>query len=237
MTHNSPPDTSKRKVLVSVWKPLLEALRVYSDEACLRQDAFLSRVLAHEIEQLSSSDFTNSNPSKTYLLKSLRKLETANATFSIPENVLNRIDSVCAQRNVHRDNFINRVLLLLVPRNPSQIYDWLYGETNLHINMLKLFNEHYGLSDIDELMFSALCSLRLKLDQDPLGLIREALLEFYIDEDDLGPNPLLRKILPGHFLALGDEQFDMTGFNLQFPDAWLPESPESAETKAMMLLL
>lgn len=218
-TRRKAPPT--RKVLVTVWEPLLEALRQYSDEACLRQDAFLSKVLDYVVRELANTAIRNSNEGREYLIKQLRKLDTKPVSLSVTESTLEKLDALCAKMNVHRDCLINRVLLLLVPGKQRLIYDWLYETKDIHVEMFQAWNDSYGASDYDSLMFSAMHAVRAKLEDEPFGLIRPALREFYEEDDGIVDRDPLTRLTKGTF-KIKDQSFDMTGLNVQIPDTMVP---------------
>lgn len=225
-----------RKVLVNVWLPLLNSLREYSEEACLRQDAFLSRVLDYVARELANTAIRNSDEGREYLVKQLRKLETKAAPLSIAESTLEKVDVLCARMNVHRDCLINRVLLLLVPGQQRLVYDWLYETKDIHAEMFQAWNDAYGASDYDSLMFSAMHAVRTKLEDEPFGLIRPALREFYDEEDGIVDRDPLTRLKMGKFVING-ESFDITGLNVNMPDAMVPGTPDHEEMESFLKTL
>lgn len=233
------PDSPIKKVQFAVWRPLLDSLVKYTEDACLRRDAFLSKALSHEIAQLRRSDFRNSDVASQFIHKSLRELECKSATFNLPEKLVADIEKVCADRNIHKDCFFNRVLLLLVPFDQRALYDWLYDEEGLAGQLWVDLIDQEDVRDYDSLMFSAIHAIKSRVADDPLGLVRTAFTEHWGDEepDYLDRDPLTRVIPPRKAMSVGIGSFPMVGFNVRLWDSMVPGTPSNDELKKVQLLL
>lgn len=233
------PDSPIKKVQFAVWRPLLDSLSQYTEDACLRRDAFLSKAFSHEIALLRRSDFRNSDAAYQFIHKSLRELECKSATFNLPERLVADIEATCEARNIHKDCFFNRVLLLLVPFDQRALYDWLYDEQGLAGQLWSKLIENEDVTDYDDLMFSAIHAIKSRVEDDPLGLVRTVFTEHWGDEEPeyLDRDPLTRVIPPSKAMSIGGSAFDMVGFNVRLWDSLVPGTPSNDALKKVQLLL
>lgn len=120
---------SSKKMTVKVWKPILEKLDAKLDSACLRRDAYLAEVLSNEIERLDEEvAIPNSPGGYEYVAANLDLLDRKLVSLAFPVDVINRINEVCERKQIVRDAWFNRVLLLLVagPKTVDQLLFWSY---------------------------------------------------------------------------------------------------------------
>ena len=107
-----------KKILASIWTPLLAPLESKLDEACLRRDRFLDRTYLWESQALLQEvKKPNSAEARTYISRHLALLPRTPVTLMFSEQTIERINDACESRNIPRDSFINRVLLFLVAGN------------------------------------------------------------------------------------------------------------------------
>lgn len=104
----------KTKVLVNVYNPLLRIVKDRFDKACLKRDAYLDKALQIEAELLRSEiTESNSDKAKSYIVKNFKKLDLKPLNLLLSEKTVLLINDVCKEKNISRDSFINRFLLLL----------------------------------------------------------------------------------------------------------------------------
>ncbi|MFZ5557672.1 MAG: hypothetical protein ACOZDY_13285 [Pseudomonadota bacterium] len=126
----------KKKILVGIWKPLIDKLSEATAAACLQRDAFLDRVLRHEAAMLDKEiTKPNSEEAKAFLSRHLALLDRHPVSLHLSEETVSLIDKVCGRKNVLRDCFVNRVILFLVGKQPDLFkrlvgfdYDWYLRE-------------------------------------------------------------------------------------------------------------
>lgn len=110
-----------KKIAVKIWQPVMDKLDKKIDAACLRRDAYISKVLAIEVEYIDEEvTEPNSEAARDYVLAKLKLLPTKVITFTMPVDLIDRIDAICSQKRIVRDAIFNRVLLLLT-LTPKQI--------------------------------------------------------------------------------------------------------------------
>lgn len=214
--------TDLTKIQFTIWKPLLSALRDYTEQACLRRDAYLANVLDHEVDVLAKASGSNSDLAREFMHRALKSLDCQMATFTLPAELISRINEVCRERNLHRDCFFNRVLLLITPQDQKALYDWLYDGNDLtssgwlalsdQMDVFELAHDHF---------YSTLHVFRQAVTQDPLGMVREAVGAFnekHGDEEGNLGDPLLMTIHPDKAFEAGDDYVCLAGLNVLIKD-------------------
>ena len=107
-------ETRSKKILVNVWKPLIERLKSKTEYACLNRDAFLDRVLKHEAQMLEKEiTQPNSPEAKKYIAGCLTRIEVKPVNLLLSEETTSLIIEECNRLNLPRDSFINRVIFLM----------------------------------------------------------------------------------------------------------------------------
>ncbi|MDT8413682.1 MAG: hypothetical protein RQ875_14560 [Vicingaceae bacterium] len=110
---------NKTKILINIYKPLIAILKYKLDSACLKRDAYLDKILRVEAICLKSEITTpNSDMAKNFITKNLKQLPLKPLNLLISTETVDLINSVCKEKNVPRDTFINRVLMLLIASDP-----------------------------------------------------------------------------------------------------------------------
>jgi len=109
MKHNT------KKITAKVWEPILKKLDLKLDAACLKRDAYLSKVLSIELAHLDSEVvFSNSPAAHKFIADRLERLRPRKpVSFSLDESVIERLNDICARKAIVRDAFLNRMLLIL----------------------------------------------------------------------------------------------------------------------------
>lgn len=216
------------KIQFVIWKPLLEALRDYTEQACLRRDAYLAKVLAHEIEVLARQTGRNSDLGREFLHRGLKSLDCQSATFTLPADLIDRINEVCRERNLHRDCFFNRVLLLITPKAQRALYEWLYASDDVtSVGWHALIDQLDTFEMAHNHFYSKLHIIRQAVDEDPLGMIREAVGAFnekHAETEGELDDPLILLIHPSKVFKTGDDAVCLAGLNVLIEDVFVDGS-------------
>lgn len=227
------------KIQFTIWKPLLESLRIHTDDACLRRDAYLAKVLGHEIEVLAEEEGKNSELARHYVHGALKSLDCQSATFTLPVELVNKINQVCEDKRLHRDCFFNRVMLMILPLDQQGLYDWIYSQSNV---IHDAWNEANLNLDTPQtayyVVFSGLHTIRESVNSDPLGLVREVLrLAAEINSEFDLEDPLCAVIGPEKKYKYKDMEYSLVGLNVILPDLHIPGSAEHDEMKKLFDLI
>jgi hypothetical protein len=127
-------ELSKTKILVNVYEPLIDIMKRKMDAACLKRDAYLDKALRSEINFLLEGTTSNSDKAKNYIADNLKELKLKPLNLMLSTATIDLMNSVCKEKNVLRDAFINRVFLLMVANETvlnelfSEYRDENYGE-------------------------------------------------------------------------------------------------------------
>jgi len=111
-------DQPNRQLLAKVWRPLLRKFSGTIERACLRRDAYLDHVFAHEAKVLKDEiPCRNSREARDYLQSRLEDLDDrVPVNFSLSPPTIEAVNRACEELNVIRDCFINHVLFLLIAK-------------------------------------------------------------------------------------------------------------------------
>jgi len=115
----------QRQLLTRIWVRTERKLSSLIEQAALKRDAYLDRVLAHEAEALLREiPEANSRLAHDFLKRKIRELPTSDeadkherikkTNLTVSQRTFELIDAACTERNIPRDCFINRVILMLV---------------------------------------------------------------------------------------------------------------------------
>ena len=106
-----------RKISIRIWEPALERFNERIDSACLRRDAYLSKVLEHELDRLEDAArffaTANSEAARQFIASRLDALPRKLVTLTLPEELVRRLDDICERKRIVRDSFFNRLFFLL----------------------------------------------------------------------------------------------------------------------------
>jgi hypothetical protein len=105
---------NKTKVLVNVYEPLIDIMKTKMDAACLKRDAYLDKALRCESSFLQEMPISNSDKAKNYITENLRQLKLKPLNLLLSTETIDLMNTVCKEKNVPRDAFINRVFLLMI---------------------------------------------------------------------------------------------------------------------------
>jgi len=239
-----------RKTSTRIWTPLLEKFTQRIDDACLRRDAWLTKVLERELDELEAAgtirkfSFTgdtpprervNSDAARRYIAARLDALPRKLVTFTLPEALVRRLDDLCERKRIVRDAFFNRLLFLLVAYDEH--IDHLFFEDDRSWRSL-LLEQTDLLSDAAEQFAQRIPGFR-----DPFCAIRDACsMEEWQNPDDAsqgyanpwyGPDriytvPITADTFPG---------FDLSGLNVYLSDDHLPAATTDASAISLDDLL
>lgn len=122
-------EIGKTKVLVNIYEPLLRLLKRKLDKACLKRDAYLDLALRQELEFLRAEVTEKNSPKATrYISEAVKKLNTTPVSLQISRETADLMKSVCNEKNIPRDAFINRFVLFLTA--PKAVLDVLIPVLN-----------------------------------------------------------------------------------------------------------
>ena len=110
-----------------IWRPIIDKLDAKIEAACLRRDAFLTKVLEVELDWLDQEvSIPNSQASYEYVAEQLDELDRKLMSLALPPALTTRLNEICSRKRIVRDAFFNRLFLLLVA-SPSDIDKLLFG--------------------------------------------------------------------------------------------------------------
>lgn len=204
-----------KKIAIKIWAPTAEKMEKRFEALFLRRDAFLNYVLRIEISRLKECQNEQNLPEVyQYIQHELNQLDRKTVAFSFDEELITEIELICKEKNIVRDAFYNRVLLLLVASHEQvrrllglnegwdeQFKAWLIDKTGLYLNP-----EFYPLTENHT---------------DPFFFLHDYLQEF---DDDTN---IYSKVF-------GIKQFkntNLAGLNCFLPSLAIPEKWQSEETK------
>lgn len=227
--------TKVTKTTVKVWRPLVAKLEARMNEACLRRDLYLARLLASEVQHLDAEVAIANSPSAyNHVFDRLETLERKPVSLALPPELVEKINDVCKRKYIVRDAFFNRIFLLLAasPKNldtilfPTYHGDWKrdvwreYGnESNtIDLGVLPLASLIDPFWAIREGFLLNLRNLELIDYKDPVSCKKIKLIK-----DDQGNITLPENIYTKYLsLKVGDN--DLTGMNCYIPDFLITEN-------------
>lgn len=119
--------TETQKVSVKIWRDLVPKLDKKIEAACLRRDAYLSKVIGAEVQQLNS-DVSEPNSEQAFAFISMRldRLDRKLVSFTLDSTIAEQLNKVCADKRIVRDAFFNRLIFWLVAS--SKVVDRILGD-------------------------------------------------------------------------------------------------------------
>jgi hypothetical protein len=221
------------KILVNVWQPLIDELKAKLNAACMKRDAYLDKVLAHEARMLTQEVRGQNSPvAREYITQELGQLKPVPVNLLLSQATVDLIADACKHKNVPRDAFINRTLLFLVIR--PGFFRLLFSEFDWEWARQVLL-ERYG-HDQQYLLFtpSILGALRDIVEDDPFWYVRECIRVAQEEDPDLPRlhEKFIRKD------ALGKAAVSAIGFNCRVDDADIEGHPaaKAREVRVRKLL-
>lgn len=115
------------KISVRIWRPVIGKIDSKLESACLRRDAYLTKVLEVELDRLDEEvSIPNSQASYDYVFSQLDQLDRKLVSLALPQELTVRLNEICSRKRIVRDAFFNRLFLLL-SASPKVIDTLLFG--------------------------------------------------------------------------------------------------------------
>lgn len=208
-----------RKILVSVWNPVLEKFRTKVEAACLRRDAFLDRVVQGELDALAAEDGpANSPEAKRCIEEHFTQLLRKPVGITLATDTIARLDQICNDKNVVRDAFINRILFCLVA--DRRMLEVLFPIEEYRDQVFPDWEApgHGSLWRPIETM--------IELTDEPFAFIRECLARAREDLDD-STMTFYQTHIPDRLF--GDKVQGTLGLNVLLADIYVPGHPANVD--------
>lgn len=223
------------KISTRISVPVLEKLNKKIDEACLRRDSYLNKVLEIELPCLDREvSLVNSIAAQTFVDQRLSQLDRKLVSITLRSELVEKLNDICSRKRISRDAFFNRLFLFLVA-TPKVIDKLLFPcvSEDWRINIWC----EYRNEDPFNNTFSPLDPVI-----DPFWTIRTGIkvenkqLELH-DYSDPETNKVIRvqRDITGVYpvnsfytALLTNKQvanYDLFGFNCYLPDWRIPEHP------------
>ena len=228
--------TKVTKTTVRVWKPLVAKLETRMNEACLRRDLYLARLLTCEVQHLDAEvAIPNSQAAYDHVFARLETLDRKAVSLALPPELVEKINDVCKRKRIVRDAFFNRLFLLLAasPKNldailfPAYDGDWKrdvwreYGNdsTTVDLGVLPLASVTDPLWAIREAFLLNHQNVDLIDWKDPEGGSNVKVMDMGLGNVTLPDNVYTR------YLSQKAGPSDLIGLNCYVPDWLVPEHP------------
>lgn len=235
----------QRKILVSVWTLLQSRLNEAVDAAFLKRDAFLDYVLRNEALHIEKEIPApgNSDLARGFLERQLKTLELTPVSLNLSPETIDAINSACKARNIPRDCFINRTLLLICSGKrsfwirflPDLDWDYYLEKCRADFAYEIAAGQHWG----------ALHAISSCLSDEPFWCIRMAL--DLARDDDKDESLYLHQIpVPADFFPKPEgKNWQFNGLNCFLPDhevegsdAWAAhKAKQKAQSEELMKML
>lgn len=206
-----------RQLLTRIWDKTHAKFSKQMDEVALKRDAFLDRVLDHEAKQvLREIPKPNSKLAHGFLLRKVRELDSTKVNLTLSLRTFELIDKACTEKNIPRDCFINRVILMLVAGR--RFYAQLLEDDEFDSYVLDPDNreEFYGGFHL-----SSLDAIGSVVNDDPFRPIRY-LIKYANQQRARDLNPLLAiPVTPVMFNSHPPPEA-LYGLNCWLPDDYVP---------------
>lgn len=190
-------DTQTKKKMVRLWEPLWTSLKQRAESSLLRRDAYLDKVFLHEARKLGEElEGRNSPEARAQLSKHLDRLKLVPTTLVLTDETSKAIETVCNDKNVPRDCFINRVIFFLAakPDILKLVFPFDYEEQWQQVLM----------NEVNEFMYpvewGALGGIEELVNRDPFWGIRACIDSSERSGDGLAV-PLHQMLIPEKLLA------------------------------------
>ena len=213
-----------RKISIRIWQPALDRFNERVNSACLRRDAYLGKVLEHELDRLEiASEFAhaNSEAARQFIATRLDALPRKLVTLTLPEPLVQRLDEICARHRLVRDSFFNRLFFLLAARQSHLTHLFFDDDTGwLHQVMERTDFSASAVADLLE---------PIPEFRDPFFAIRATrdLPEYQ------GPDPIyIAPITAATFSGI-----DLSGLNVYLDDDHVPGTARHGATISLDDLL
>jgi len=129
------------KISVKICRPFIHMLDQKVENACLRRDAYLSKVLEAELSRLDEEvSIPNSEDSRKFVAERLDLLDRKLVSLALRSELTARLDDICERKRIVRDAFFNRLFLLLAA--PPKLLDaLLFAEATAQDWRYKVWSE------------------------------------------------------------------------------------------------
>lgn len=220
-----------KQLLVRVWRPLLEKFNQTAERACLRRDAYLNHILAHEARRLKEEiPHPNSDVAHAYLKRAVEGLDRTPVNFSLDPATIDLMNNACKELNVVRDCFVHRVLFLLTA-------DVKKCEAAIGIPIQDLLPEVLWAHPERDYVYAPLWAGSMHaiaeiVEADPFWAIRNFIDHLRETEDPIEPLLHARPIVPWSFSKQPPEAIAL---NCYIPDELVPDSPASKQSLEFLL--
>jgi hypothetical protein len=208
------------KIGTRIWTPVAEKFKGRMDSVCLRRDAMLTKVLDEELDALDREVAEpNSEAAHKFIAARLDALPRKLVTFTLPEELIGRLDGICQRKRIVRDSFFNRLFFLLVA--DYRLITHLFFEGNKEWFHDLLEKTDFSSSAAGDLL-DPIPDFR-----NPFSTIREGLRidgERLAEEAGIagGPDQWIsdRRIYTAPITDKLSSKIDLSGLNVYLPD-WL----------------
>jgi hypothetical protein len=216
-----------KTISTKIWRPVLDKLNTKLEQACLRRDAYLNRVLDVELSALDEElPLANSNSARQFIAEHLDKLDRKPVSLSLRPDLVERLDEICERKQIVRDSFFNRLFFFLaVP------VEWFTQSFPLDENWIR----EVWFSDSHEYELTrnnpGFQNLFYPLEPviDPFWALRKGL--------DLSEGNSARKGIYTVVLRESPKGSDLWGLNCYLLDREVPGLPEPSEPLSLDDLL
>ncbi len=212
---------SSKKLSTKIWRPVVDKLNRKLNQACLRRDAYLSRVLEVELPSLEEEvQIPNSKDGRKFISECLELLDRKLVSLNLRSDLVEQLDSICERRNIVRDAFFNRLFffLALSPEGIDRVFFPYWDEWRTEV-WVERRNDSPAFSNL---------FYPLKPTIDPFWAIRVGL-----EEADLAEGGDGSETEGIYTVVLREHQFkdvDLSGLNCYLPDEQIPGHPAFGKT-------
>jgi len=218
--------TEVQKVSVKIWRDLIPKLDKKIEAACLRRDAYLSKVIGAEVQRLDSDvSVPNSEQAFAFISKRLDRLDRKLVSFTLDSTVAERLNKVCADKRIVRDAFFNRLIFWLVA-SPN-VVDRILGanwESNLREAELAIGFQWGAPYPLDDSVIGSLVDPLWPVHEH-FKLLRDGTLAASIDAG-LEVDALAQSSSPSFYTCMLNDKciknVDLTGLNTYLFDIDVP---------------
>lgn len=203
---------STYKIGTRIWTPLLTKLSQRMDTACLRRDAYLSRVLDHELNKLDAEIVeSNSDAARQFICAHLDALPRKLVTLTLPDRLLRQLDDICERKRIVRDSFFNRLFFMLAAE--PRILDRMWFD-----DQPEWFSQLLEKTDLQQEAAAQVLE-PIQTNLDPFWAYREGLAARYEGNPPVG---VYSAVLDNRIFS----KVDLFGLNVYLPDSEVPGTAE-----------
>lgn len=234
MSTQDTPEPAFRKITVRIWTPLLDAFNQRIESACLRRDAWLTKVLDEEVSHLDADVAeANSDAAQRFIATHLDTVPRKLVTLTLPEPLVRHLDQTCAAKRLVRDSFFNR-LIYLSTLSHRQVTDLFFdGERSWLGELLEttdfstravgdLLSPVPGFRNPFETIREGLATARDRIAREPHG---KHTADEWLEERSI------------YRVAITDGRYGsgiLYGLSLHLPDQFVPGTEDHAAVVALL---